>query len=583
MKQAKLQQSLVPHPGSVVAALLLPLVLLVTAAHAQEADEFELRATCADVNDSSTCTFDENAVVSEGLVDLAEDLFDAIDNQESANQLCRRDGDIATCEINQQLDLICLIEDDDDGQPKTASCRINGGGLRPEALAVDCRQDPDNSGACSLRSSGQAIRDALAFLDTPQLRRVGENLLLGCVRRGGTEAFQRDCDSLLAALSDSNEEGVAATLAVITPLNADNAVDSSRFNLNTQLGHASQRLSRLRSGAEGIDVAGLQFFDGRHWLRAGDLLAASGSSMNDADNSGWITENDYGRLGIFIDGTFISSEQDATLDENSAETDAQILTLGVDYRFSDSFVGGLAFSGGYSATDYGRNRGELDTTSFLLMAYSSYYRGAWYLDATLALGGDNYDQQRRLNCNDSCAEAFSQSAEAEFNGSQIAVTLGTGYELAIAGFTLTPYAQLAGARLEVDSYRDTMSRPDSPGAGFALDIGDQEKDLLTLSVGSQFRYVFSQDWGLIIPHLGVEYVTELEDDDNLVNGRFVGNIARDEEFTLTTTEIDDTYYTINAGVSFQFSYSAGFVDVKSWQANDEVELLQFSVGWRWEL
>lgn len=574
------QKPLLVTLAGTLAAFALPLLLLASSAYAQD-DEFQLNASCTDVNDSSTCSFDDDAVVSEGLVNLAEDLFAAIDDQESANNLCNREGNIANCTINE-LDLICVIEDDAEGQPKTASCRINGGGLPETAFAVDCAQNPDDSGACSLRSSGEAIRDALGFIDNPQFKRVGENLLLGCVRRGGTEAFQKACDPVLAALSDGNEAGVLATLDAITPLNGDNVVDSSRFTLNSQLGHASQRLSRLRAGAEGVDLGGLQFFDGQQWLRAGDLLASTQTMMNDASTESWVSD-DYGRLGFFIDGAIITSEQDGTLDENDAEADAQILTLGADYHFGEHFIGGLAFSAGFSSADYGSNRGELDTTSFLLMAYSSYYRGQWYVDATLALGGDSYEQQRQLSCDSSCAQAFNQTAEAEFNGNQIAFTLGTGYEWAIGSFSLAPYVQLASATLDVDGYRESMSNPDGAGAGFALDIGDQEKDLLTLSVGSQFRYVFSQDWGLIIPHLGLEYLTELEDDDSVVSGSFVGNIARDEEFTLTTNALDDSYFSISAGVSFQFRYSAAFIDIKSWQDNDEVDLLQFTVGWRWEL
>ena len=564
---------------AMLAALALPLLLLAASAYAQD-DEFELRASCTNVNDSSTCSFNDGAVVAEGLVNLAEDLFAAIDNQASANNLCERIGDIANCTINE-LDLICEIEDGNEGQPNTAECRINGGGLPTAAFSVDCDQNIDDSGSCALRSSGTAIRDALGFIDNPQLKSVGENLLLGCVRRGGTAAFQRACDPLLAALSDGNEEGVAATLAAITPLNADNAVDSSRFTLHSQLGHASARLARLRAGAEGVDLSGLQFFDGQNWLRAGDLLASTDAMMTDASTETWVGDGS-GRFGLFVDGAIIISEQDATLDENDAEANAQIVTLGADYLFGDHLIGGLAFSTGLSSTDYGNSRGALDTTSFLLMAYGSYYSGPWYVDATLALGGDNYDQQRRLSCDSSCVQAFSQTAEAEFNGSQIAVTVGTGYEWALRGFTLAPYVQLAAAALDVDGYREVTSN-DGTGAGYALAISDQDKDLLTLSLGSQIRYVFSQEWGLVIPHLGLEYVTELNDDDSVVNGSFVGNIARNEQFTLTTNPLDDTYYTVSAGASFQFRSSAGFVDIKSWQDNDEVDLLQFSVGWRWEL
>ncbi len=581
MKILTKEKPLLAKLAGTIAALGLPLlVLLAAGTHAQEQD-FELNAACTDVDDTSTCSFDDDAAVSDGLVNLAEDLFDAIDEQESSNGLCNREGDIATCTIND-LDLLCVIEDDVEGQPKTASCRINGGGLPPTAFSVDCAQNPDNSGACNLKSSAEAIRQALGFVQNPQFKSVAENLLVGCARRGGTRAFQQDCDTVLAAVSDGNQAGVLATLDAITPLNGDNVVDSSRFALNSQLGHASQRLSRLRAGAEGVDLGSLQFFDGQQWLRAGDLLAANNTTMNDAADSGWIS-NEFGRLGFFIDGTLITSEQDSTLDENGAEADAQVLTLGADYHFGEHFIGGLAFSAGFAATDYGRNRGELDTTSFLLMAYGSYYRGQWYVDATLALGGDSYEQQRRLSCDSSCVQAFSQTAKADFNGNQIAFTLGTGYEWAIGGLSVTPYVQLASATLDVDGYRESMSDPGGPGAGFALDIGAQEKDLLTLSVGSQFRYVFSQDWGLIIPHLGLEYLTELDDDDSVVNGSFVGNIASDDEFTLTTNALDDSYFTVSAGLSFQFRYSAAFIDIKSWQGNDEVDLLQFTVGWRWEL
>jgi len=541
--------------------------------------------SCEDINATDSCSITGEGSFNESLAGIVQELVEVLDSGVDPNDVCVA-GAVTneyTCNINDSeppLQLDCLEDTD------TMTCNING---VPEAFfAMNCSAEGEG-GQCTVASDDQAVVQAVEDLGVPQaFTSYAVNLLLGCAALGGTDAFRNDCDTLLGAIAAGDNDSVNATLAQVIPTNSDNALDGTFLTVGVQLSHIRNRLTRLRQGtARNADVSSLQFYDGHQWLKVGQLIAANDISspaqtMNDASPIG-IKQN-FSRTGFFIDGSLVISEQDATNEENSADVDSQILTFGIDYRFRDNFIGGLAFSLSTSEADYGNSRGDLEDLGFLLLAYGSYYRGNWYVDGSIGLGGNDYDQTRRLICDSSCVQEFNQTAESDFSGSHTTLMLSSGYNWTHHAWTVSPYVQIASVSVDIDSYRETMSDTAGPGAGYALDINDQDKDSLTVSIGSQLSYAMSQDWGVFMPHIDLQFYNELDDDDVFVQGRFVGNVGVDDDFQLVSNPVDTSYFIIGVGGLFQFKNGdTTFLDVKSMQGNDDLDQLQVTAGWRWEL
>jgi len=545
--------------------------------------------SCEDINSSDSCSITGEGSFNESLAGIVQELVEVLDSGIDPNDVCfaGEGTNEYTCNINDNeppLQLDCLEDTD------SMTCNISG---VPEAFfAMNCSAEGEG-GQCTVSSDDEGVVQAVEDLDIPQVfTSYAVNLLLGCAALGGTETFRNDCDALLGAIAAGDNDSVNATLAQVIPTNSDNALDGTFHTVGVQMSHIQNRLTRLRQGTTGrADVSALQFYDGQRWLRAGQLIAAndipldnspSAQTMNDASPLG--ASQNFSRTGFFIDGSIVISEQDATNKENSADVDSQMLTFGIDYRFRDDLIGGLAFSFSASEADYGSNRGELEDLGFLLLAYGSYYLGNWYVDASIGMGGNDYDQTRNLICDSSCVQVFDQTAESDFSGDHTTLMLTTGYNWTHHAWTVSPYVQVANVSVGIDSYRETMSDTSGPGAGFALDIDDQDKDSLTLSIGSQLSYAMSQDWGVFMPYIDLQFYNELDDDDVFVQGRFVGNVGVDDNFQLVSNPVDTSYFLVGVGSLFQFQDGdTTFLDVKSMQGNDNVDQLQVTAGWRWEL
>jgi len=541
--------------------------------------------SCEDINSAESCSISGEGSFNENLADIVQELVEVLDSGVDPNDVCFAGESINeyTCNINESdppLQLDCLEDTD------TITCNISG---VPEAFfAMDCSAEGEG-GQCTISSDDQAAVQAVEDLGIPPtFISYAVNLLSGCASLGGTDAFRNDCDALLGAISAGDNDSVNATLAQVIPTNSDNALDGTFHTVGVQLSHVRNRLNRLRQGTAGrSDVSALQFYDGQQWLRAGELIAANDISspaqtMNDASPLN-VSQN-FSRTGFFIDGSLVITEQDATNKENSADVDSQLITFGIDSRFRDNLIGGLAFSFSATEADYGNDRGKLEDFGFLLLAYGSYYRGNWYVDGSIGLGGNDYDQTRRLICDASCVQEFDQTAESDFSGNHTTLMLTSGYNWTHNAWTVSPYVQLASVSVDIDSYRETMSDATGPGAGYALDIDDQDKDSLTVSIGSQLSYAMSQDWGVFMPHFDLQFYNELDDDDVFVQGRFVGNVGVDDNFKLVSNPVDTSYYIVGVGGLLQLKNGdTTFIDVKSMQGNDNVDQLQVTAGWRWEL
>ena len=571
---------------------------------AHQAQSAQYSIGCEDIDNPATCSLDGVSSIEGGFVEVIQELVETIqggNTSDACEFVTGRDDDANyLCSVGGSTDnpllLACNVREGDEGEP-LGSARCNIDGLEDAFFLMGCNEQENNGGSCTISTDEEAIAGIVSTTLTnlrPALLDFGTNLIAGCALRAGTEDFQRDCDTILASLSD-DPDAVTQTLEKIAPLNATDVLDSTFYTTGIQISHVTTRLARLRMAQrtkkekkdkdeeEGnLDASQLKFFDGQQWVKVGDMLASNDSGTM-SDVSPPSTFDDFSRVGFFIDGAIVSSEKGDSDEENGADLGTQLLTWGVDYRFSSQLIGGVAFSAASSEVDFSNNRGDLEDTGYMVMAYGSFYRDNWFVDASVGLGGDDYDQTRVLNCDSSCTQVFNQKANARFSGEQLAMALNAGYNWYKEAWGVMPYAQLSSVNIDIDSYRETMSNPEDAGSGYALEMETQNKESLSLTLGTQVTYVSSQSWGVWIPYADVQIFKEFNDDPQVVEGRFVGNLAAGN-FTINSNETDTDYYLLGVGSTFQLKRgSSAFVNIQTMQGNDNLDQVYFTAGWRWEI
>lgn len=571
--------------------LAIPLIMgfIVGAAHVQAST---IGISCQGLDTPDTqCTFSGNT--SAGFIDTVKNVLDSIQSQQQTNGVCVRDNVDSligsfTCTLpsaGQELPALTLQCSETQGG---ASCTMPQ--LSTDLFSLSCTKS-NGEGQCALSSDEKAVRSRLVAAGLMgNAADVGTNLFAGCALRAGyingqPTDFQRDCDALMSLLraGDAASDAQArALIEEITPHNVDVAVDTSAEVMQQQLSGIAARLARVRHHSRGLDVTGLQFFDGQQWINANALMASNDPANVDAPPVVSFADS---RLGVFLDGALISGnqKQDSNNVEGKTDYKGQEFTLGIDYRISDALVAGVAYSLSLTNTDFSGDRGKLDTTGYTLLAYASYYKDAWYLEGTAATGGNRYEQDRRMRCDvATCGIDFNVLASSEYYGDQNAFSLGGGYALSFGALTLTPNAQWSMMKVATDAYHESTDDVGS-GTGFLLAMDDQSRSHNTVSVGVDASYAVSTSLGVVLPHASIDLRHELDDDLLVVNGQFLGDSANDQSFSLATRAIDTTYYVVGIGSSLQLAGgNSAFLDLKSLLGYDDASQWQLRAGWRWE-
>ena len=203
--------------------------------------------------------------------------------------------------------------------------------------------------------------------DTPPQDQIGQ--VIGQICPSGTiitnDDFQTLCGEIAGAGLSANptaRDGLQAMAPEENAVVASSQVDAG----GAQIDNIGDRLSALRGGTAGGGLT-YQKNSGYNW---------SGGAAGDG-SSPW---------GFFVNGLYISSDRDSTINESGFEADDFGVTAGIDYAASDQLVVGAAFGYKNSDADIDNRGGNLDTDSYSFFGYFSYSPSEfWYYDACLAI------------------------------------------------------------------------------------------------------------------------------------------------------------------------------------------------------
>ncbi|MCR9107084.1 MAG: autotransporter outer membrane beta-barrel domain-containing protein [Gammaproteobacteria bacterium] len=334
---------------------------------------------------------------------------------------------------------------------------------------------------------------------------------------------------LIGALPDALQEVQAEEIEILSSQGTEGS--------GNQLQNIGNRLQAIRAGAVGVSIAGANWND------------------TQMPTGGMASSDDFSRLGVFVNFNYASGDRDGSDNVDGFDFDTSGVTIGADYRFTDTFVAGIAYHYLDSEADIDNNYGEFETEGQTLSAYATTYGDNFYVEGSLSIGALEYDSTRIVDYH--VDPTFHEVLSASPDGDQLTWSLGAGYLVNSGAFNQSYYAQVNAIDLEIDGYTESTNNLDNGAIGMTVD--DQEIQSLQSELGAQFSYPLSQSFGVIVPYVDVSWIHEFENGDDPIISRYsnadlpadqnVNNVS----FTTQTDELDSDYFRLSLGASIGFS------------------------------
>lgn len=336
------------------------------------------------------------------------------------------------------------------------------------------------------------------------------------------------------------------------------------------------RMAALRSGAVG-----------------GTLASAHPAVRPGAeDDAGWtmsgkISDVFLGRFGVFFSAGAEFGSKDATAEADGFEFTSPSVTVGADYRVTDSVVVGAAFTYDRIDVDFDTTTDsaagqELDTDGFLFSVYATAsITDALFVEGIVSGGFANHASTRRIT-SDVRFFTDDRSALADFGSTQFGFVLGGGYDIAIDAVTVTPLAQVEYVHADIDGVTETGA------SGLNLTISDQDVDSFTTQIGAQASVAVSTGVGVLSPFVRGQYVREFLNDNDGALVSFANEVALSpgltaprSQFGLATEEVDRDYGRLTAGVTATLPNGiVGFVEGGAIVGLGDFDIFDVSAGLR---
>jgi len=452
------------------------------------------------------------------------------------------------------------------------------------------------------------VEDVISNIDPSQLpqnqQSITDVILTSCPTGNGIGGFQELCTDLVVEALEGGS--VLNPLIEVTPDEAGAARTPAIQSQTVQNINVNGRQSALRGGASGLSMQGFtvgmagvnintgmfkNFGSGYDSIQAHATNPFATNYMNNSLVSGQANasddgDNDFGNWGVWVSGKAVFGDKETTSREQGYDFDTAGLTIGVDYRFTDTLVAGAAFGYANNSAKMDGNSGKLDTTGFTGTIYGSYYPSAnFYLDASISLGMNSYKQNRKVAYQlNQIGATVDEEFRADYDGDQTSFTFGTGYDFNKNGWIFGPMLFVEYIDIDVDPFDERLMSSANPNftLGWATHINKQSYESLIPEIGMQFSKAFSQSWGVIVPTANLSWAKELKSDNSIISGYFLGDVGQ-VNFNLLTDDLDDDFFKAGIGLSAMFQNNkSAFVSIDGDFGRELFTVYYINAGFRWE-
>ncbi|MGD8641353.1 MAG: autotransporter outer membrane beta-barrel domain-containing protein, partial [Gammaproteobacteria bacterium] len=157
--------------------------------------------------------------------------------------------------------------------------------------------------------------------------------------------------------------------------------------------------------------------------------------------------SDY-KYGGYVRGFGQRGEQDATADSFGYDFSVRGLTIGLDNKFNNRYIGGASIGYASNDLDADRNTSSGDIESTMISIYGSYLLDKGYFDAVFSYGRNSYDTRRNVTV-PSPAQLTSSH-----DGDLLSLGFSGGAYYEMGDWWLRPYASLQYTKLDEDGFTE---------------------------------------------------------------------------------------------------------------------------------
>ncbi len=299
-------------------------------------------------------------------------------------------------------------------------------------------------------------------------------------------------------------------------------------------------------------------------------------SLNPGLRGGAAGISDSGRLGIWGNGTYNTGDVNSSTNQLGFGFENWGGTLGADYRITDNFVAGAAFTYLNTDADVDSSGGNAESDSYTGTIYATFsHESGFYVDANASYGESDLDISRNIVYSIN-GDVVNTTAEGDPSGSQYSFGMGIGYQFALASATIEPFARADYMEYEIDGYSERG------GQGWGSSFSRQRFRSLPTTVGLRLSNAFSMPWGVLLPQIHGAWHHQFRDDARTITTSFLGD-GNSNQFSIVTEGPDRDYYTAGASLSATFAHGiTTFVAYNTLQGYRDVDSHRFTFGGRLE-
>ena len=303
---------------------------------------------------------------------------------------------------------------------------------------------------------------------------------------------------------DELKRGIQAISPVQMNAQKQISVESSKMSL------VGSRLLDLRGGARGpaVGMNGRKRSRRRRVVRTPRRLGRRCRGRRCVERP-WVALSIWGMLGRCRQ----TDLQDASYKSFS-------VLAGADYRVSDKWVVGGAFSYSDTHSDYEQSLGNVKARTTGVAGYATYYVDTWYVDGFIAYGSIDYDSTRKIFIlsNNPTAQTIDTSATAKPNGDQWSASIGVGRSFEMAPYTITPTARLGYIWVKNKAFTEN-----EPINGLGLSVDSRNIESLQTALGGTLSMVVNSSVGVFGPYATANWLHECKNGTPSITSKYIAD------------------------------------------------------------
>lgn len=294
----------------------------------------------------------------------------------------------------------------------------------------------------------------------------------------------------------------------------------------TQIANFRQRLESLHDGTGGsgargasgsLGFSGADGFDPRRDCDTSSSLTVIDNTLDctkkddnslalnaGADGTGSNGNGNAPLVNLWVGGTLRQGERDARVGREGFDFESDGVSVGADYRTSDSFAIGAGVGFGRDRTDVGSRGSRVDGDATTAAVYGSYHPGdTFYVDGLAGYQWLSYDLTRYVT-------NTGGQVNGSRDGKQWFASLAIGGDFRDGAMQISPYARWDYAHATLDGYTEQGD------AIWALRFAEQRVRTSTVNLGVRLQNRYETSWGAFSPQFRLEYQHDLQNNEDAV-------------------------------------------------------------------